>query len=74
MQEATIDAFEDHGTVTRTIDENADAAAAILTRVAELGVDVTDVGVTLEDRGVDAFTRSFAEVLGRLHAKVAVGA
>jgi transaldolase len=74
LPELTIDAFEDHGTVARTIDENADAAAAILTRTAELGVDLADVGRALEDQGVVAFARSFAEVLDRLQGKVAADA
>lgn len=63
-------AHEDHGIVARTIDESADGAAAILTRAADIGVDLTDVGSTLEDQGVAAFTRSFAEVLASLQAKV----
>lgn len=69
LPESTIDAFEDHGTVARTIDDTADGAAAILTRVADLGVDLADVAHALEDEGVSAFARSFAEVLGRLQAK-----
>jgi hypothetical protein len=60
--------------VARTIDENADGAAAILTRAADLGVDLADVGIALEDQGVAAFSRSFAEVLGRLQAEVAANA
>ncbi len=74
LPEATIDAFEDHGTVARTIDENPDDAAAVLARAAQAGVDLDDVGRVLEDQGVAAFARSFAEVLGRLHAKVSVDA
>ncbi|MGQ0618060.1 MAG: transaldolase [Acidimicrobiia bacterium] len=74
LPEPTIEAFEDHGTVARTIDEQPQVADAILTRAAELGVDLTDVGDTLEDQGVAAFARSYAEVLGRLHAKASVDA
>ncbi|MCB1003461.1 MAG: transaldolase [Acidimicrobiales bacterium] len=74
LPEPTIDAFEDHGTVARTIDESADGAGAILTRAADLGVDLADVGSTLEDQGVAAFTRSFAEVLASLQAKVVANA
>jgi transaldolase len=74
LPEPTIDAFEDHGTVARTIDENADGAAVILTRAADLGVDLADVGSALEDHGVAAFVRSFAEVLGRVQAKLVANA
>lgn len=72
LPEPTIDAFEDHGTVARTIDENPGAAASVLARAADLGVDLADVGHTLEDQGVAAFDRSYADVLARLQAKVAV--
>jgi transaldolase len=74
LPEPTIDAFEDHGTVARTIDENSEAAAAVLARAADLGVDLADVGHTLEDQGVAAFDRSYADVLARLQAKVAAHA
>jgi transaldolase len=74
LPEPTIDAFEDHGTVTRTIDDDADGAAAILARAADLGVDLADVGSALEDQGVAAFARSYAEVLGRLQARVVADA
>lgn len=70
LPEATIEAFEDHGVVARTIDAHADDAAAVLDRVADLGVDLDDVGATLEEQGVAAFAQSYAEVLERLHAKV----
>lgn len=74
LTEATIDAFEDHGRVARTIDADPDGAASVLARVAEAGIDLGDVGRTLENQGVAAFERSYAEVLGRLHAKIGVDA
>ena len=74
LPERTIAAFEDHGTVARTIDENPEAAAAVLARAGDLGVDLADVGHTLEDQGVAAFDRSYADVLARLQAKVAAHA
>jgi transaldolase len=74
LPEPTIDAFEDHGTVARTIDDDPDEAAAVLDQAAEVGVDLDDVGRTLEAQGVAAFARSFTEVLGRLDAKITVDA
>lgn len=69
LPEATIAAFEDHGTVARTIDTAADAAAAVLERLAAVGVDLHDAGRVLEDRGVNAFQESFRHVLGALELK-----
>lgn len=53
----------------RTIDTAVDAAAAVLDRLAELGVDMHDVGRTLEERGVASFHESFAHVLAALDTK-----
>jgi transaldolase len=69
MPEVTIDAFEDHGTLRRTVDEDVDEASALLDRLAEMGVDLLDVTNTLEDEGVAAFSKSFDELLGVLETK-----
>lgn len=55
MPEKTIAAFEDHGTVARTIDEEADEAELRLQRLEEIGVSMTDVGRALEEQGVALF-------------------
>lgn len=67
--ETTITAFEDHGTIARTIDLNVDDAAAVLARLGQVGVDMDDVGLTLEDQGVASFHESFAHVLDMLSTK-----
>jgi transaldolase len=74
LPEPTIDAVEDHGTIRRTVDHDLDGAAAVLALAAERGVDLVDVGRTLEDQGVAAFARSFAEVLDRLRGTIPVDA
>ena len=66
MPEATLDAFDDHGTVARTVDADLDGARAALDRLRELGVDLDDVGRVLEEEGVSAFVKSFDEVLTTL--------
>ena len=66
MPEATLDAFDDHGTVARTVDADLDGARAALERLQELGVDLDDVGRVLEEEGVSAFVKSFDEVLTTL--------
>ena len=69
LPETTIAAFEDHGTVARTIDTDVEDAAAVLDRLAHVGIDMDDVGRTLEDQGVASFHESFAHVLDTLTTK-----
>ena len=69
LPEATITAFEDHGTVARTLSDEADEAADVLDEFAAVGVDLDDVGRTLEDQGVDSFHQSFAHLLNTLDDK-----
>ena len=69
LPEVTIAAFEDHGTLARTIDTDVDEAAEVMRRLAAVGIDMDDVGLTLEDQGVASFHESFQDVLGALDAK-----
>jgi transaldolase len=69
LPEATIAAFEDHGTLARTIDSGVDDAEAVTRTLAGVGVDLDEVGRTLEDQGVASFHESFAHVLDALGAK-----
>ena len=71
MPDDTIAAFEDHGTVARTVDADPDGARAVLDQLGEVGVDMTDVGRVLEDEGVAAFSKSFDELLSALETKAA---
>jgi transaldolase len=69
MPEATLGAFEERGTLARTVDTDVDEVEATWARLGEVGVDVTDVGRTLEEEGVAAFSKSFDELLGVLEGK-----
>jgi len=69
IPDATIAAFEDHGRLARTIDTDLDAADGVMERLAALGIDMDDVGISLEDQGVASFHASFAHVLAALDAK-----
>ena len=66
LPEATIEAFEDHGTVARTIDADVDAAGEALAALATAGVDLAEVAEVLEAEGVAAFAKSFDELLDSL--------
>jgi transaldolase len=69
MPETTIAAFEDHGTIARTIDADVHAAMDVMDGLAAIGIDMVDVGRTLERQGVAGFARSFGQVLIALEAK-----
>jgi len=66
LPEVTIAAFEDHGVLARTLDTGIAQAEAVTRRLAAVGVDMDDVGLTLEQEGVASFTKSFEEVLAAL--------
>ena len=69
LPEPTIAAFEDHGTLACTIDPGVEEASQVMTRLAEVGVDMDDVGLALENQGVTAFRDSFQHLLVTLAAK-----
>ncbi len=69
LPDATIDAFLDHGTVARTVDAHPGHSADALARLEQLGIDMVDVGKTLEDEGVASFSKSFDELMQSLSDK-----
>jgi transaldolase len=69
LPESTLKAFEDHGTLARTIDVDVLAAEHVMDALANSGIDMDDVGHTLEKAGIAAFQTSFAHVLGILTSK-----
>ena len=69
LPEKTIEAFEDHGTLARTIDTGTATADDVLRELATVGVDMDNVGHTLEDHGIATFAASFAHVVDILAAK-----
>jgi transaldolase len=71
MPEGTLEAFEDHGTVARTIDADPGHAEGVLAELAATGIDMEDVAETLEQEGVASFSKSFDELLATLSAKAA---
>jgi transaldolase len=69
LPEATLQAFADHGTLARTVDADPGAARQVVAALGELGIDLEDVGTTLEAEGVASFEKSFDDLLGTLSAK-----
>ncbi|HET8931218.1 MAG TPA: transaldolase, partial [Acidimicrobiales bacterium] len=67
----TIDAFEDHGTLARTVDTDLDAARHDIDRLASLDIDLEEVAAVLEREGVDKFIASFDDLITSLASKAA---
>ena len=70
LPDATLEAFDDHGTVARTVDADIDGARQTWHRLGEL-VDLEEVARVLEAEGVTAFEKSFDELLGVLETRAA---
>jgi transaldolase len=69
MPDQTLDDFEDHGRLERTVDQGVDEARAVFADLARVGVDMADVTRTLEEEGVAAFSKSFDELITSLETK-----
>jgi transaldolase len=71
MPPETAEAFNDHGTVARTVDAGVGAANEVLAGLAEVGIELDDVTEQLEAEGVAAFAKSFDDLQARLTEKAA---
>jgi transaldolase / glucose-6-phosphate isomerase len=69
MPPATLQLFQDHGVVRRTLPEDASEAHLIMDRLAGGGVDFDDVTRVLEDDGIEKFAKSFEGLLGAIAGK-----
>jgi transaldolase len=68
---ATMEAFRDHGVVTRTVDMGFEQAAADLAELEAAGISVAQVTQQLLSEGVSSFQRSFDTLLAGLSRKTA---
>ena len=69
MPPATLQLFEEHGTVRRSLPEDASEAHLVMERLAAGGVDFADVTRVLEDDGIEKFATSFEALLGVIRDK-----
>ncbi len=69
MPRETVEAFNDHGNVERTLDQDVEGARAVLQAFADAGIDYDDVVDTLEREGVEKFAKSFRELFADVEAK-----
>src|ERR671918_183199 len=65
----TVEAFQDHGTVSLTLERDLDTAHAVFADLERVGVDYDDVTDTLEREGVQKFSDSFEDLLDGVRTK-----
>jgi len=70
MPQETMDAFEDHGTVARTIDADMAAATSALAGLAAVGIDMAQVADELEKEGVQKFADSYFKLLKAIETQI----
>jgi transaldolase len=69
MPEKTIAAFLDHGRIGRTVDHDVGEAHHVMTQLAEVGVDMENVALTLEREGIAKFQDSYDHLLKTIDEK-----
>ncbi|MDP9206511.1 MAG: transaldolase [Gemmatimonadota bacterium] len=70
MPPATIDAFEDHGVVDKTVDKKVAVAEAVLKEIEAAGISVREVTEKLLVDGIASFQKSFDELIAGLESKI----
>ncbi|MBI1256242.1 MAG: transaldolase [Chloroflexi bacterium] len=71
MPQATIDAFRDHGNVSRTVDTHLDAARDLMAQLKAAGIDIQAVTTQLEKEGIEGFSKSYADLIADIEKKSA---
>ncbi len=69
MPPATMDAFVDHGSLDTPVPFDAAPAEALLQRAKRAGVNVDEIGETLQQQGLDSFANAYESLLGSIAAK-----
>jgi len=69
MPRETVEAVQDHGEISRTLDKDVDGARATLQAFADAGIDYDDVVAVLEREGVEKFAKSFRDLFADIEAK-----
>jgi transaldolase/glucose-6-phosphate isomerase len=71
---ATMDAFRDHGKVSRTLDADVDAANQIMSELAGAGISMKEVTDKLLEEAIKLFDDAFTKLLAAVDNKKASGA
>ncbi|HVL50096.1 MAG TPA: bifunctional transaldolase/phosoglucose isomerase [Actinomycetota bacterium] len=71
MPQQTMDAFLDHGNVKAdSLTDGVEQAHATLAALADLGIDLKEIGADLEKEGIEAFEKDFTSLLSTLEQKI----
>lgn len=70
IPQVTLDAFRDHGKPRLSLEENLAIVEDVLSRMERAGVDLEEACETLQREGVDAFEKSFENLLSNLEEKM----
>ena len=69
MPGKTIEAFLDHGTVARTVDQGIDEARRQMADLSAAGIDIETVTHQLEEEGIASFVKSFESLIAGVEGK-----
>jgi len=69
MPRETVEAFQDHGEVRDSLEEDVDGARRTLEAFAAAGISYDDVVETLEREGVEKFAKSFQQLFSDVESK-----
>lgn len=69
LPEATIEAFCDHGRISRSIDRNQLENRRVWKAISAVGVDLEEVSTVLETEGIASFISSFEDLIRTLDSK-----
>ncbi|ANN16837.1 transaldolase [Amycolatopsis orientalis] len=71
MPEKTLDAAADHAEITGdTVTGKGADAQAVFDKLSAVGIDITDVFLTLENEGVEKFEKSWTELLETVNGQL----
>jgi len=66
---STVDAFRQSGTVANTLENDIPAAKNVLACLDDFRIDLDQITEKLQEEGVDAFARSFGQLMDTIAAK-----
>lgn len=70
LPDVTLAAFRDHGRADSTLEQDVDAARRHFESLARVGIDMRQVGETLQAEGVKLFAQSFEQLLALMTVPV----
>ena len=65
----TIDAFNDHGRVTNSLENDYDKATSVLAQLNNIRLDINIITQKLEDEGIEKFNKAYKVLLKTIENK-----